>query len=187
MARWRDVALIVALLAVAAAALLGPKPTASKPLASAGSTTPAGEPAASPSPIVGSLQLSASNVITSATPDGSTVLSVRLTAHLRAGTTLMLRTDATGPAITFRLVAPQSTAAVGTLRTTPPSILDGGAATALDLTFDLRGLSLVPPVGAFVAAGAPPAPGTWLLTVDLIDIGGARHHAETPVTVVPAA
>ncbi|HEY2917295.1 MAG TPA: hypothetical protein VGI98_08815 [Candidatus Limnocylindrales bacterium] len=189
MSRFRDGALVVALLVVGVAAIWGPRPagsTSSLPSGAAPSV-PVGDPSIEPSQVAGTLTVSAANVVTTATPDRATVLSVRLTARVRATSTVMLRADPTGPAIRFSLVAPQSSATIGTLRSTPPSILAAGATTSLDLTFDLRGLSLVPGAGELVAAGAPPAPGTWLLTVDLVDVAGARHHAETPVTVSPTA
>ena len=190
MARWRDFALAAALLAVAVAALLGPSLGAS-PVPGLGTTPGGRSPTASPGPSptaeLAMLTLAASDVVATTTPDHGTVLSVRLTARLRSTAVLMLRQGEAGPAITFRLTAPQSTAALGTLAAAPPATIPPGAAQAFALTFDLRGLSLVPRAGAPVAAGAPPAPGTWLLTVDLVDVAGMRHHAETPVTIAPAA
>jgi len=188
--RYRDIALVVALAAVGIAALVGPLLRGSAaPLVSGtgGGQSPARTPQPSPTALVGQLGISAAGVVATTTPDGTTVLSVRLTARLRSTEALMLRLDEAGPAVRFTIVAPQSRAVVGLPHVTPPVTIPSGATVAVDLTFDLRGLSLAPTSASDVAAGAPAAPGTWLLTVDLVDVTGMRHHAETPVTIVPRA
>jgi hypothetical protein len=189
MRRWRDLALVVALLAVGVAAIWGPRP-GSGTAASPTQTLPAASPSSEttgPSPVAAGLTVAVADVVTTATPDGSSVLSVRLTARLRSDDVLMLRTDASGPAITFRLAAPRSVGVAGTLRTAAPATIPAGSVQTYDLTFDLRGLSLAPPAGVAVAAAGPWTPGVWLLAVDLVDVAGVRHHAETQVVIVPRA
>jgi hypothetical protein len=189
MARLRNVALALAVAAVAVAAIWGPKvgDSASPEAAPGQSATVAGSPLPLPSGAATGLSLAATNVITTTTADHSIVTAVHLTARLRSSEVVMLRQAVGGPAMTFRLTAPQSVAATGSSLSALPATIGAGETLAIALTFDLRGISAIPPAGAPVAGGAPPAPGTWLLTVDLVDIGGMRHHAETPVTIAASA
>jgi hypothetical protein len=189
MERWRKLALVVALIGVAVAAALRPL-LGSAPADLAGGAEAATGLASTQPPATElgtGLGLAAANVRATAIPDGSVVVSVRLTAHLRSSDVLMLRTDASGPALRFTLVAPQSVAVVGTLHATAPATIPAGIMQSFDLTFDLRGLSALPPSAGEIAAGGPPARGAWLLAVDLVDIAGIRHHAETAVFIAPTA
>jgi hypothetical protein len=187
--RWRDAALALAIAAVLVAAIWGPNPGGSAaPTDGPGASgSVAGSPLPVPSVVAAGLSLAATNVITTTTADHSIVTAVHLTARLRSSEVVMLRQAVGGPAMTFRLTAPQSVAATGSSLSALPATIGAGETLAIALTFDLRGISATPPAGAQVAGGAPPAPGTWLLTVDLVDIGGMRHHAETPVTIAASA
>lgn len=123
--------------------------------------------------------------------DGSTVLSVHLTARVYATLAVALRGTGPGasrPNPVFRLKAPHSIGVVGSYGQ-PVTELRANRVTDFALTFDLRGLSEVPEAGREVASVGlgPPAPGIWLLEMDLVDAAGLAYRASTPVMVVAAA
>jgi hypothetical protein len=147
------------------------------PSAAAGGAATPGQPQPSEALLVG-----VSDVHPAVTPDGSTVLSVRLVAHLRT-------TVAFDPAtIRFVLTPPGAIGTAGRVTATPSPSAPTLGTTAFGLTFDLRGLSAAPAPGAVAyVGGAPAAPGVWLLTVEVRSQAGDEQRASTPVQVVARA
>jgi len=168
----------LAILVIGGARLRGPGAIATSPTAAAASA------AASPGQPLPTepLTVGVSDVHPSVTPDGSTVLSVRLVADVRA------TADIDWSTIRFVLTAPGSTGTEGRATATPSPSLPTVGDAAFGLTFDLRGLSAAPaPDDLALAGGAPPAPGAWLLTVEVRDIAGDVERASTAVMVVAEA
>jgi hypothetical protein len=177
----------LAVLVVGGARLRGPTSPPPLPVATAepgtvGSTN-AAQPVASDPVGVG-----VSDVHATVTPDGSTVLSVRLVAHVRAAF------DVDPATIRFVLTPPGLIGTAGRVTQAPvPTAATAATGAASDtadfrLTFDLRGLSAAPVPGELAyAGGAPAGPGVWLLTVELRDPAGQVEHASTPVQVVAGA
>ncbi|MBI3752054.1 MAG: hypothetical protein HY263_10435 [Chloroflexi bacterium] len=135
------------------------------------------------------LVLAPVDVRSTVSADGSTILSVHLTARVYATRSIVLG-HVTGEAAdpVFRLTAPRSVGVVGTYQPLPGE-LRANAVTDVALTFDLRGLSAVPEAGRTVASvgAGPPTPGIWLLQMDLVDAAGLTYRASTFVMVVAAA
>lgn len=128
------------------------------------------------------LSVGVSDVHPSVTSDGSRVLSVRLVAHVRAAVPI----DPT--MIRFGLTPPGSIGTEGRVTDAPSPAAVPSGAVAFVLTFDLRGLSAAPAPGEVaLAGGVPPAPGVWLLTVELHDASGGVERGSTPVQVVAGA
>jgi hypothetical protein len=181
-ASWRMRLLVIgvlAILVIGGARLRGPGSGSPPPPPSAadgGAATP-GQPRPSEVLLVG-----VSDVHPAVTPDGSTVLSVRLVAHLRAAVAFDLAT------IRFVLTPPGALGTVGRVTASPAPSMTTIGTTAFGLTFDLRGLSAAPAGGAVAyVGGAPPAPGVWLLTVEVRGQAGDEQRASTPVQVVARA
>jgi len=119
------------------------------------------------------------------------VLGVHLTARVHVTQAITLATAAGVRYPRFRLIPPGSVGVEGTYSAPPgPSpTLAAGSTTTYDLAFDFRGLSVLPPAGreVAIAGNVPPAPGTWLLEMQLVDQAGLSYDLTTPVTIVAAA
>jgi hypothetical protein len=185
--RLRVLAIVAALaiLVIGGARLRGPGPGPGS-LASASpqpvAVTSGGAATLAPPPPSEALSVGVSDVHPTVTPDGSTVLSVRLVAHVHTAVAFDPST------IRFVLTAPGSIGTEGRVTATPLASSPAVEGLTFNLTFDLRGLSAAPAPGevAFVG-GVPPAPGAWLLTLDLRDVAGGMEHASTPVQIVAGA
>jgi hypothetical protein len=137
------------------------------------------------------LSLGVADVRPTVSADGSVVLSVHLTARVHATRTITVANPSTSRYPLFRLIPQGSIGVEGTYVAAPgssPTLL-AGSTTTYDLTFDFRGLSVLPPPGreVAIAGNLASAPGTWLLEMQLVDQAGLSYDVTTPVTIVAAS
>jgi len=176
---------IAAVFAVAIVVTLGDSIRQASPSASPAATN---DDQAAPS---GSLSLGVTDVRPTVSSDGSVVLSVSLTARVHATRTITVATPSTIRYPLFRLIPQGSIGVVGTYSASTGSntTLLAGQTSTYELAFDFRGLSMLPAPGreVAIAGNVPPAPGTWLLEMQLVDEGGLSYDVTTPVTIAAAS
>ena len=130
------------------------------------------------------LGLVTANVRPTLTSNGVSVTSVHLTARLRTSVAIRLAANGKVTYPRFTLTAPLSIGVDGTLATPPGRFLAAGSLTTYALTFDYRGLSILPGPGRDVAGtyGAP-RPGIWQLHVELEDESGLTYEVSTEIAI----